>query len=481
MKELLLKHTSIYLIARGLPGVINLAVLFLYTRLLSPEQYGIYTLVLAGVEFSNVLLFQWIRYGFLRFYPVFEKQNKIQFISTVTFTYIGLFVITGLLGFLIWSIGPIKDVPFGIWFIGIILLWVLAGYEITLDLKRSQLRPKQYAQMTILKALIVIVLGGTLACLGWGAWGALIGLLTGLGLAAILFGKNEFRYIHIYNFDRKVSRQIFSYGLPLTPTFALNFVIHGSDRILLGMIIGAEAAGFYAVGYEFAQKSLGILMTVVNLAAFPLAVRSLEFKNREAANQQIAQNLTALLAIALPGAAILIILAPNLSDLFLGNAYRESASILIPWVTLGVLFSGIEANYCDLAFQLSRHTFGRVWVMLTASIVNVGLNIWLIPRIGFLGAAYSTAIAYGIAMLLSLWLGRKYFTLPFPMVETTKIFIAVTAMVVILLPLSSYQGKVALIIQLISGSLIYIIVFWILNILGLKNKIIGLVKTKVNA
>ncbi|MDB5332470.1 MAG: polysaccharide biosynthesis protein, partial [Phycisphaerales bacterium] len=56
-----LSHAAIYLIARGVPGVVAFLTIPLFTRLLDPVDYGRYTLVVATVALLNALLFQWLR------------------------------------------------------------------------------------------------------------------------------------------------------------------------------------------------------------------------------------------------------------------------------------------------------------------------------------------------------------------------------------------------------------------------------------
>jgi O-antigen/teichoic acid export membrane protein len=86
----------------------------------------------------------------------------------------------------------------------------------------------------------------------------------------------EWRCIRPGLLDLRLVRDLLAYGLPLAVTFALNFIVHSSDRILLGWLISYEAAGTYAAGYDLTQMSLTLLMMVVNLAAYPQIVRSLE-------------------------------------------------------------------------------------------------------------------------------------------------------------------------------------------------------------
>jgi len=69
------RHSVIYLLGRGLAGVLSFLTIPIYTRLLSPYDYGRYTLVVAGVNLFNVVLFQWIRIALLRFLPAYMEAR----------------------------------------------------------------------------------------------------------------------------------------------------------------------------------------------------------------------------------------------------------------------------------------------------------------------------------------------------------------------------------------------------------------------
>ncbi len=258
--------------------------------------------------------------------------------------------------------------------------------------------------------------------------------------------------------------QLLFYGLPLTATFALKFIVTSSDRFLLGYLLRTEAIGLYSVSYDLASHSLGMFMMVVNLAAYPLAVRALEQKGRDAASQQLSQNIILLLGISLPAAAGFALLAPNIAEVFLGPSYREAAMGLIPWVTLGAFLSGIKSFHFDLSFQLGSYTMGQVWVALVAAVANVVLNFCWIPVFGFMGAAYATVAAYAVGILLSIVVGRRIFVLPWPGREIFKLALATIGMVLALLPMEYLRGSWQLAAQVGWGALIFGTLLWLLNV-----------------
>ena len=471
---MLIKHSIVYLFARGIPGVINFFALALYTRLLSPEEYGHYALVIAGVGLANAVLFQWLRLGLLRLLPA-HKEKREAFLSTLLVGFWALVGVTGLLGGVALLIVP-DPVVRGLLPLGVGLLWVQAWFELNLTLVQSQLSPKRYGFLVIAKAVLSLALGGLLAYSGFGAVGLLGSVIFGTLLPAAWATVHEWRGVRINLADKKISRELLVYGLPLTATFALSFVVSSSDRFLLGWLKGSEATGLYAVGYNLAQQSLGMLIMVVNLAAYPLAIQALEQKGKEAVRRQLSKNAIALFAIGFPAMVGLALLAPNIADVVLGKAFRETAVALIPWIAFGAFLSCMRAYYLDLAFQLSQHTVGQIWVALGAAAVNFGLNLWWIPRLGLIGAAYATVVAYAVALSISLFLGRRLFSMPFPTKEAAKVVLAAVGMAVVLWLLRDFRGIGALAVQITFGVVVYGTLILGFNVAYARTKAINMLK-----
>src|SRR6187402_2703014 len=71
-----LSHAMIYLVARGVPGIVSFLAIPLFTRLLDPASYGRYALVIATVSMLNALLFQWLRLSLTRYLPAYAGDES---------------------------------------------------------------------------------------------------------------------------------------------------------------------------------------------------------------------------------------------------------------------------------------------------------------------------------------------------------------------------------------------------------------------
>lgn len=466
---MLTKHSITYFLGRGLPGLINFIGLSIYTRFVQPEAYGNYALVVTTVNLFNAVLFQWIRLVLLRFTPACESESdKARLNSTVIVGYAGATSVSIFL-LLIWFLFSGEKMSLPYIALGISLLISQALFEIGLDYYRSNLNPRQYSIASFVKALSSILLSASLAYLGFGAAGLLAGLLGGTTLAVIFYFTSFLKELRtgLQQFDWQLIRKHLEYGVPLTASSALTFVMDSSDRYLVKLYLGVAATGAYSVGYDLSKQTLWVIMSAISLASYPLVIRALEKEGHRAANKHLAANLIMLLAVSVPTAVGMSVLAPEIATLLVGNEYAEIASLLIPYIVIGALLSGLKSFYLDQSFQLAQKTRLQLWSVGIAALLNVGMNIILLPRIGLMGAAYSTLLSYGIVLIISYVLSQQAYKLPMPWGKIGRIGFAALIMGAIILLVKPYcYGLLGFIFLVTLGAGVYGSLLVALNVIS---------------
>ena len=138
----------------------------------------------------------------------------------------------------------------------------------------------------------------------------------------------------------------------------------------------------------------------------------------------------------------------------------------MPWIAFSGLVNGCMTYYVHRAFMLSGQTQKYVWALVAPVILNLGLNVVLIPAYGLMGAVWSTIAAYVLAIIIATFLARRDFPLPLPLRAAVEISACSAAMAsaVTLLPLSHMTpGFFTLIIKGGVGVIVYLISCWIIN------------------
>jgi O-antigen/teichoic acid export membrane protein len=402
-----------------------------------------------------------MRVSLLRFLPAYGDQPG-PLLATLLVGYAamaGVVLALGLLGSLLapdpgWRLLILLAIP---------LLWAQAWFDLNLHLAQSQLAPTRYGVLSLAKAVLALAGGTGLILLGLGAAGPVIALAFAMLLPSLVLMGRSWRGL---GWPRRVpglTRELLAYGLPLTAVFALNFVVSSSDRFLVAWFLGTDAAGAYAAGYELGWQPVLILMTIVNLAGYPLVMRAIEKGGPAAAQTQLQQNGLLLVALGLPVLVGSVILAPNIARVVLGAPFREDGARLLPWVAFAAFLGATMLFYVNLAFQLSRRTLGQLWVSSAAALLNLGLNLVWIPRFGLLGAAWATVAAYGLGLVLGWCLGRRIFPLPPLPADALKPLGAGLVMALALWPCRTWLGPFELVVQVGLGILVYALAFVVLD------------------
>ena len=461
---MLISHSAIYLLARGLPGAVNLLAIVVFTRLLAPDDYGRYALVLSTVALLNVLFFQWLRLSLGRFFPAAIKDPG-PLVATVLALFGMVALAVGLLGTL--ALAAIADPAWRqLVVIVVALLWAQAWFDLTLAMAVARLQPARYGWLLGAKALLALIAGTLFVLWGQGARGPLFGLLIALTLAGIAGARGRWAAVGL-RIDRARVREIARYGLPLATTLLLGYVVSTSDRFLLAALVDTRTAGLYAAAFDLGTQGLTALMMVVNLAGNPLMVRALEFHGVEMARRQARHSASLLLAVAVPTAGAIALLAPDIAGVVIGAEFASAATSVLPIVSLAALLAGLRAYYFDLAFQLGRWTVGQAWIVGAAALLNIALNLWWIPLMGFTGAAWAAVAAYALALAFSILLGRRSFPLPFPWAVAWRVMLAVAVMLAAMGLIPGEAGPTRLALRALVGGAVFATAAAALGLVGL--------------
>ena len=402
---MLLKHTFAYLFARGLPGLVNFAALMLYTRLLDPEQYGKYALVIALVSMAGVIAFQWLRLVVGRWWPK-EQHDPKAFLGRSLLIFLTLSAGSIAASAVVAILWPDPSWALLIVFSGLLLVaqqWL----ELNLMLATMEFSPGRYAKLLGAKSVLALLIGGALAWVGWGAWGPLLGLFVASTIVVPMFGRHLWQGATLAKTPRPALREQLSYGLPLVATFALGWVISSSDRLLIGWLMSVDAAGLYSAGYDLAQQGVGLILATVQVAAYPLAVRAMESGGSDAAREQMKHSGEMIFFLACSAAGALCALPVPISTIIVGPEFQQSTAQLLPIVGIAAAFFGLKAFHFDMAFHLDSDSKPILVSSAVAAALNIALNLFAIPRFGLPGAAFATLAAIGCGLALSVWWGRR--------------------------------------------------------------------------
>jgi O-antigen/teichoic acid export membrane protein len=337
------------------------------------------------------------------------------------------------------------------------------------EMLRAEQRPGRYAALFAARVGGGFLLGALLtAFTGLGAAGP----LAGVALAAFLVLAVEAPATLAPARDARprasLARIQAGYALPLAAVLALDLVLSAGDRFVIAGFLGEAAVGAYAAGYGVADRLIMLLFAWAGMAASPLAARAFDTQGSAAAKAVAGDFSRVLVLITFPAAAGIALVAQPLADVLIAHDFDEPAAAVMPWIAAGALMNGFVVYYFAYAFQLTRKTGAQALATGAAAVLNVALNLMLVPAFGLVGAAWATLAAYALALALFAVVGRRWIALPLPMRDVAKTALACAGMAFAVTRIPAWGEAPELIAKALVGATAYALLILCLDAGGAR-------------
>jgi O-antigen/teichoic acid export membrane protein len=407
LKELL-RHSAVYGVGSIVARVLGVLLLPLYTRYLSPSDYGLIETLVALSGVLTALVAQGMKSAFFRFYFDSAEQDRRHLVVRTAFWYVmAASTIVSLAGI---ALAPqISWLLFGshghdkLVIVAFIGLWAALNYEQMTSLFRVEQRSTAYVTATLANVGITIAATILLVVVfDKGPVGVLVGNFTGtlvVYAALLLYSRHALGL----QFDRSLYRAMNRFGLPLVPSAVALWLTNFSDRFFLIKLTDAHEVGLYSIGARVAS-AIVLLLTAFRMA-WPAFAYSIE-DDREA-GRTYSFVLTYVVFICCWLALALGLLAPWIVRLITTKPFYPAQNVVAP------LAFGVAAFGAFVVVQIgtgrARQTRSNWLVTGAAAAVNVGLNLALIPSYGRMGAAIATVVACTLLFVGMAWRAQRVF------------------------------------------------------------------------
>ena len=286
-------------------------------------------------------------------------------------------------------------------------LWAGMNYEQLTSLFRVEERSAAFVSASLVN--IFLTIGATLllvVALDKGPIGVIVGNFIGTLIVYVVLVAYRREQLGL-EFDRGLLREMNRFGIPLIPTALFLWVTNFSDRLFLVHLADTTEVGLYSVGVRIASAMV-LLLTAFRLA-WPAFAYSIEDDHE--AKRTYAFVLTYLVALTTWVATGLALMSPWLVDWLAAPAFAESSRVVGPLAFSTVAFAG----YIVVAIGVGRAKRTQFnWVVTgAAAVVNIGLNLLLIPPYGMMGAAVATVAAYSTMFIGMVWWSQRIYTIPY--------------------------------------------------------------------
>ena len=419
----LFKQTAIYGLATVVPRILSFLLVPLYTLVMPKEEYGEVSIIFSYLVFFNVVLSYGMETAFFRFYN--SESQKANVVSTATISLLVsslLFLLIGLLfqeEIALWSNKNANYI-----FYTILILALDALVIIPFSKLRAESRPMKYAIIKIGNVVINLALN-IFFLIFLPKWA-----INSTILQAIYFEEFQIGYIFISNviaslftllallpdyfqlkwrFDLVLWKKMLRYGFPILVAgiaFAIN---EHFDKILLEWLeVPLADIGAYSACYK-----IGMFMVLFR-TAYTLGIEPFFFSHskEENAPQTYAVITKYFVIFGSLMALGVIVFADVLKVILVPREEYWNAMNIVPLIVMANFFLGIYTNL-SVWYKLIDKTKIGAYISIVGAIVTLVFNIVLIPKIGFVGSAIATILAYGTMMFISYQMGQKKYPIPY--------------------------------------------------------------------
>lgn len=408
--------------------ILKLAVVVFATRMLGVENWGMFSYALAFVSLFYV-------FGDIGINIFITREmskggtDKYRYLSATFALKIILLTLSFFTSIIL--VSHFKTITLDLKIITILALLNFSDSvrEFAFSINRALEKMEREALIKILMNIIIAVLGIILLMRKADPLSLTIAYTTGSIIAsiiAILTISSEIKHIN-WKFSPRTIKTILNFSWPFIAITLFSTVIFNIDSIMLGQMKSVADVGFYVAALRVFQF-LAIIPIFIAVSLFPIMSKS--EADTETSGRIFEKSMILMLAIGFPVAISGILFGQEIIALIFGTAYIQAG------VLFGILMVAIFADFPNtilsnviFAKNLQR---GFILIMAMGTIVNIILNIFLIPRYGAIGAAISTVIARLLIMAISWKKLKKIFTFSI-IPRISKIILSTIAMTIIIL------------------------------------------------
>jgi O-antigen/teichoic acid export membrane protein len=462
-----------YVPSNVIPAIVSIAMVYAYTRLLSPAAFGSYSYVFSGVLVLQTSLFYALPIAVMRFFPAAARDGRRERLLKEAYVlFYGMCFAVVVIGVCAGLLIPLPEDYRLVAWLALPMLVFRSLVQLNQSVNRSANLMRRYNTVECVHAVLGFGLGlPALYLLGYGPEAIVVGLLSAavicsafdIGLLVSPFRRTT------RGLDRVELVRLVEYAWPLVAVAATAVILQNSDRFLLGSLAGTGALGIYAIAYNLVERPTTLICASISTATFPLVVQVLENQGRDAARLQAGRNGIALLAAILPACAGLALTADHIAAVLVGTDFRPGVAALIPIMSFTALARGVRSHLIDHAFHLSGRPLLMLWTYGPATLINIALNIYIVPRYGMMGAAWTALFCQSATVVVGWFLGTALFPVWLPVGQVFACGLAIMPMTLALTLIRFPLNAGGLLAAIALGSTLYVVSAISLNVGGMRS------------
>lgn len=398
-------------------AIIGLFGLRIITELLDAKYLGIATLWLGITFLVRNIFISPISLAQARFHPEYLYQNNIRFFNNVIKNIYSKKLIITLILFVLISItytSYIKQTDYSsiiLILIFYLLIDTVKNYklnQIIAERKQSYAAKWNIVEIVITYLLLLILLSISANTVNY-----LAGQTIAIIIATIVFGYIFFPLSDKNNYKcsldncESIIKDIKKYSTPFIPIAILSWITNLGDRYLIGSYLSTSEVGIYAAAYSISSRAFIIPSGIISGFLKPILFQAESIKDTNKAKLIFKLWIILVMTICSILLCVFYIWGDLIASVFLARVYRNTAPQLFLWIGFGYSFQSISQSLENRLYSHFQSSKILIPTIIGAG-SNIMLNFLLLPRIGIIGAAISTAASM-LLQEIAIYISLLYF------------------------------------------------------------------------
>ncbi len=462
-------NTVIQIVGKVIATAISVLTVMVLTRYLGASGYGDYATILTYLGFAGIV----VDMGFYTI-TVREISKPNANISQIVGNVLGLRTFLSVLLFG-GAIGVVFLLPYSI-IIKVGVAIAALGYlfislrQIGVSVFQAKLRMDRNVVIDVLTRFLDLVFIFILMKLGCGIWAVMGALVVANGITFLLclILAKRFTTIH-FRFEKEIWKRLFLEAVPMAIALVLIKIYFQIDVILLSFLKGSYDVGIYSAAYKVLEVLITVPAMFVGSVLPSLTFHAVQ-RNFDRIKRLFQRSFDALILMGLPITVGGMILARPLMNLVAGKQFAGSDQVLF-WILVAMSFIFVSNLMGSVMVAFHRQQ-RLIWQGALGVVVNIGLNLILIPRYSYLGAAIATVITEGLILILMTTMVGIELKLWPKLFNPLKIIFSAGLMGIVVYGLSQFN----LIIPVLGGALVYFALLYLFRIIN-RDLILAILRT----
>ncbi|MHB8336538.1 MAG: oligosaccharide flippase family protein [Ignavibacteriaceae bacterium] len=453
------------------PMISSIIIIPIVTRILTPDQFGLYSLYSLAISLLSMISIGWVSEGALRFYPIYIKQisNEEFYYFTLRITFLSILIFSFVYISVLLLFANTIDVRIITFTSSYFIIFSI--FSVLNNFFRIQDKGIKYSILVILNTTLGPLIG-VLLLIFWDK--NFSSLFLGNSIILSILVIVTFRKIKPkkLSHNNKVEKILFfdfiKYGFPILLSFLLFWFLNYFSRYLLAYFSNSYSVGIFSLGSMLSDKILMGINGVFVLVGSPRAIKVFENDGVEGLKHFLTEITRYALFLIIPVFFGLNIVKHLLFNILFALEYQKAVDIILI-VSLSNVFTLFSYIY-SLTFNVFKKNFYITIYTLLAVIFNILFNIILIPRLNYLGAALALVFSYLLLLLFNLFGTRKFLVWDFPYKDLSVAIFSSIMMTVIVYPIQYLisNSVIALLTTILIAVVIYILLLHFFKVVNLK-------------